>query len=148
MSVFRGCVADKVPNELEYIGVAANIPKWVIAVGKLRVYKVKDADHIPLAHEQWYGTSGQFTFGIGADVRGICQIDIGLNDISCFSAAAAADDDLQQIPLVPAAVQAHLDMLSQNDIVLWVLISVFAVELPGVAPSRATMLFSDSAVFA
>ena len=142
VGVLGGGVADKVADELQHVGVAADIAEWVVAVGAFQIHQVKNFDHISLAEQQGDGVPGQFSFWIGADIGGVGEVDVGLDHIPGLAGAAAAHHNLQKIPLVFPAVQAHADMLGEDDIVLRVFILVFAAKLFGVAPVGGAVFLS------
>ena len=49
VGVLGGGVADKVADELQHVGVAADIAEWVVAIGAFQIHQVKHFDHISLA---------------------------------------------------------------------------------------------------
>ena len=47
-----------------------------------------------------------------------------------------------------SGIEAHGQMLCQNDIVIWVLVAILAVEQMDAAPARGAVFFTGSSVFA
>jgi hypothetical protein len=65
MGVFRGGVADKICDQLQHVGVVADVMERVVAIGAIRVNQVKNLDGVPLPEQQGDGVAGEFPFSLG-----------------------------------------------------------------------------------
>ena len=59
MCVFRRGIADKICDQLQHVGVVADVVERVVAVGAIRVYQVKNLDGVALPEQQGDGVAGQ-----------------------------------------------------------------------------------------
>lgn len=67
-------------------------------------------------------------------IAGVGKHEIWLDHIARFTAAGAADHDLQKIALMMPSVQTHGEVFGKNDIVMGFCIAVFAVKSAHIAP--------------
>ena len=81
MGVLGRGVLDKVPDQLEHIGVAADVMERVIAVGAFRVNEVEHLDRVAFAEQQRDSGRGQLAFGVCDDVARVRLIHVGLDNI-------------------------------------------------------------------
>ena len=64
MGVFRRGVADEIGDQLQHIGVVADVVERVVAVGAIRVNEVENLDRVPLPEQQGDGVAGKFPFRV------------------------------------------------------------------------------------
>ena len=102
--VFGSGVFDEVVNEPEHIGVLADVVERVITVGMAGVYQVEHPQGVPPLQEQRPGSPQNFPLGVGDDVAGVGQEDVGLHQKPGLAGAGAAHHDLQQVAPVLFAV--------------------------------------------
>ena len=71
------------------------------------VDQVEHLHHIALLQQQRSHGPDKFPLGVGGNEAGVGQHQVGLDHIAGLACAAAAHNDLQQVPQVLPAVEAH-----------------------------------------
>ena len=104
MCVFRGGVANEIGDQLQHIGVVADVVERVVAVGAIRVNEVENLDRVPLPEQQGDGVAGKFPFRVSRYIRCVGLVNVGLHDVAGLARAGAAHHDLQEVAEVLAAV--------------------------------------------
>ena len=104
MCVFRGGVANKIGDQLQHIGVVADVVERVVAVGAIRVNEVENLDRVPLPEQQGDGVAGKFPFRVSRYIRCVGLVNVGLHDVAGLARAGAAHHDLQEVSEMLAAV--------------------------------------------
>ena len=145
--VLRRGVLDKVADKAEHVGVPADIAERIIAVGMARLDEVKHLDNIPLLQEKRGNCADKLALWVGADKAGICQKKIRLHNKSRLACAAAAHNDLKEIPHMLPSVEAHTQVLCDDDVFVGIFITVLFVQLPDISPQRAEPCSSPGRLF-
>ena len=147
-SILRRGVLDEVIHQPEHVRVLSDVVERIIGIGVRRINEVKDADNVAVLQEQRRGGTQNFPLWICGYVGRVGKHDIRCNDTAALARTAAADHNLQQIPLMHAPIQSHLDVLGEDHIVIGMLaVAVFAVEDACAAPFCAAVFLAGALVF-
>ena len=147
-SVLRRGVFNEVIHQPEHIRVLSDVVEWVVGIGVCKVNEVKNADNVAVLQEQRRGGAQNFPLGICGYVGRVGKHNVRCDNAAALARTTAADHDLQQIPLMHAPIQPHLDVLGEDHIVIGMLaVAVFAVEDACAAPFRAAVFLAGTLMF-
>ena len=145
--LWRG-VLDEVIHQPEHIRILSDVIERVVCIRVCGINEVKNADDVAALQKQRRGGTQNFPLWICGYVGRVGKHDIRCNDTAALARTAAADHDLQQIPLMHAPIQSHLDVLGEDHIVIGMLaVAVFAVEDACAAPFCAAVFLAGALVF-
>ena len=145
--LWRG-VLDEVIHQPEHIRILSDVIERVVCIRVCGINEVKNADDVAVLQEQRRGGTQNFPLWICGYVGRVSKHNVRCNDAAALARTAAADHDLQQIPLMHTPIQSHLDMLGEYHIVIGMLaVSVFTVEDACAAPFRAAVFFAGALMF-
>ena len=101
---FWGGVADEIGDQLQHVGVAADVVEGIIAIAMIQVHKVDHPDHITLPEKQRHSGAGELPLWVRRDIGGVGLVDIGLHHIPGLAGTGTAHHDLEQVSQVLSPV--------------------------------------------
>ena len=92
-------------NQLEHIRILSDVIERVVCIRVCGINEVKNADDVAALQKQRRGGTQNFPLWICGYVGRISKHNVRCNDTAALARTAAADHDLQQIPLMHTPIQ-------------------------------------------
>ena len=146
LAPFRGSGFEQVRHHLLYIIVGFQIGKGIIAVTFLHVQKVHHLDLIAHPFQQAAAVTKQFPLTVQNKKGRIALADVHFGIEAAFSRATAAHHQSVEVAAVLPAIQPHADVLGENAVFERVLVPVFLIHGPRIAPFGGTVFFASAVI--
>lgn len=122
------CVADQVSHQFENILIITDVAKRVVTERLFHIDQVKHLDLVAPGFQKVACIAEQLAFRISNQERAIALHDIGLCIKSRLAGTGSTDDQDIEVAPVFSAVESHLEIFGQQEIVFFARIPITAAE--------------------
>ena len=146
LAPFRGGGFEQVRHHLLHIVVGFQIGKGIVAVAFLHVQKVHHLDLIAHPFQQAAAVTQQLALAVQNKEGRIALADVHFGIEAAFSRPAASHHQGVEVAAVFSAIQPHADVLGENAVFDRVLVPVFLIHGPRIAPFGGAVFFAPAVI--